>query len=101
MRPTYFMSPTADPRLAVTIAEAADTLVVSKPRIHQLLREGVLTGPYCGVGRAPAGAKRVWADSLRAVAESRVPAEEGTTPAPVRVRDARVGVPARARAPRR
>src|SRR5690349_3308357 len=51
---------------ALTIAEAAAALGVKPQRIHQLLRDGRLTGPAVPPGRAPALVGRVWRDSLAA-----------------------------------
>lgn len=51
---------------AVTIAEAAAALGVRPQRIHQLLREGRLSGPPVPAGRAPGGIGRVWRESLTA-----------------------------------
>lgn len=48
---------------AVSIHEAASLLGVSKPRVHQLLNAGALSGPTV-TGRAPAGVPRVWRTSL-------------------------------------
>lgn len=63
---------------AVTIAEAATILRVSKPRIHQLLQDRTLTGPAAEPGRAPRNALRVWQSSLDAEANRRKAAS--TTP---------------------
>jgi excisionase family DNA binding protein len=49
---------------AITIAEAAAALGVQKPRVHQMLQAGTLTGPATGPGRAPRNAPRVWRAAL-------------------------------------
>ncbi|WGL52587.1 hypothetical protein P5P86_01900 [Nocardioides sp. BP30] len=51
---------------ALTLHEAAERLAVTPQRISQLLKQGVLTGPSYGPGRAPANVPRV---SLESVAE--------------------------------
>lgn len=51
---------------ALTIAEAAALLGVTRARIHQLLAAGDLTGPDFAGSRAPKGAGRVWPDSAEA-----------------------------------
>lgn len=49
----------------MTLTEAAERLGVKRQRVHQLLDDGVLTGPQLeGGGRAPANAPRVWVSSL-------------------------------------
>lgn len=62
---TYCIAVVATPsEPALTLAEAADRLEISRQRVNQLLDDGLLTGPEYP-GRAPKGAPRVWERSLR------------------------------------
>lgn len=76
-RLTYFRHYVTVGDEAVTIAEAAAVLGVSRPRIHQLLNAGVLTGRKIETTRAPAGALRVSRASLVAEVERRRRVKEG------------------------